>query len=228
MVQIKDAEFELVMPNNGPLSPVQSATEDGFGLPPPSPINPDSLRANSPAMSVASSNSTGTRLRAPPSSQPLGSSAKPPASPGTAEAYRKRELNWISAISSIPASQARKSKKVRKLLQDGVPSSVRYLVWAHLTDSKAKRIEGLYAKLGKRERVAASARIEKDVATFVERHPQMRQDLSLGNLLQACLTMLPDVQYSPGEYTFLFSVLRLMCSSFRSHRRSGSHPPPVA
>lgn len=192
-MQVQDAEFELVMPASGPLSPIMgSTTEETFGLPPPSPLHADSLRANSPAFSVTSSNSA----RAP-GLQPLASPAKPPPSPGTAEAYRKRELAWISTISSIPASQARKAKKVRKLLQDGVPSSVRYLVWAHLTDSKAKRIDGLYAKLGKRERVAASVSIERDVARFVELHPQV-QEAGLVNLLQAYLTMVPDVQYAPG------------------------------
>ncbi|THH28126.1 hypothetical protein EUX98_g6054 [Antrodiella citrinella] len=199
-VQVNEAEFEMVMPS-GSLSPIPSATEDGFGLPPPSPINPDhSLRTGSPTLSVTSSTSANTRLRVAPTptgTQPSPSPSKPPASPATAEAYRKRELNWISIISSIPASQSRKSKKVRKLLQDGVPSSVRYLVWAHLTDSKAKRIDGLYARLGKRERVAASASIERDAAMFVERHPQL-QDASLGNLLQAYMTMVPDTQYSSG------------------------------
>lgn len=92
-VQVNDAEFEMVMP----LSPVPSANEDGFSLPPPSPINPDrSLRIGSRTFSVTSSTSTGTRLRAgpvPTGVQPLLTPTKPPASPATAEAYRKRELN---------------------------------------------------------------------------------------------------------------------------------------
>ncbi|KDQ23018.1 hypothetical protein PLEOSDRAFT_12439, partial [Pleurotus ostreatus PC15] len=49
------------------------------------------------------------------------------------EGHRQRELRWIALMSSVPASQARKSKKVKKLLIEGVPSSVRYLVWIHLT-----------------------------------------------------------------------------------------------
>ncbi|KAI0294144.1 hypothetical protein BC826DRAFT_1185792 [Russula brevipes] len=53
-----------------------------------------------------------------------------------------------SAMSLTPSSHARKSKKTRKLLQEGLPRRVRYQVWAHLTDSRAKRTEGLYVRLG--------------------------------------------------------------------------------
>ena len=42
-------------------------------------------------------------------------------------------------------------------VRHGVPASVRYIVWAHLTDSKAKRIDNVYYKLTQRERVPAAA-----------------------------------------------------------------------
>lgn len=113
------------------------------------------------------------------------------------EAHRQRELKWISSMSSIPASQARKNKKIRKLLQDGVPSSVRYLVWAHLTDSRSKRVDKIYDQLGKRERVAASPSIERDIEQYAVDHPSVQPQL-LNNLLQAYLIMVPDVQYSSG------------------------------
>ncbi|KAF9492737.1 hypothetical protein BDN71DRAFT_1396268 [Pleurotus eryngii] len=44
------------------------------------------------------------------------------------EEHKQRELRWIALMSSVPAPQARKSKKVKKLLVEGVPSSVRYLI----------------------------------------------------------------------------------------------------
>ena len=113
------------------------------------------------------------------------------------EAHRQRELKWISSMSSIPASQARKNKKIRKLLQEGIPSSVRYLVWAHLADSRSKRVDKIYDQLGKRERVAASPIIERDVQQYTVGHPGV-QEQSLNNLLQAYLIMVPDVQYTRG------------------------------
>ena len=105
--------------------------------------------------------------------------------------------NHLRTLSGVPPSQSRKSKKIRRLLQEGVPASVRYLVWAHLTDSKSKRMDGLYARLGKRERVAAAPSIERDVQRCFVNHPEL-QDGSLANLLQAYLTMVPDIQYSRG------------------------------
>ncbi|KAG2359166.1 hypothetical protein BDR07DRAFT_1251521, partial [Suillus spraguei] len=55
----------------------------------------------------------------------------------------------------VPPSQARMNKKVKRLLLDGVPSSVRYLVWCHLSDSKARAIPNVYTQLGKRQRAPA-------------------------------------------------------------------------
>ena len=43
-------------------------------------------------------------------------------------------------VPTVPPSQARKNKKVRKLLQEGVPSSVHYLIWCYLTDSKVRAL----------------------------------------------------------------------------------------
>lgn len=67
-------------------------------------------------------------------------------------------------VPTVPPSQARKNKKVRKLLQEGVPSSVHYLIWCYLTDSKVRALLGLYAKLGKRPRVPTFVEIKKDAA----------------------------------------------------------------
>lgn len=216
MVQIQDTDFELVKP-----VVVSSPKEDSF--PPPSPINPDSsLRVGSPALSLLSGSNTAL-ARTPPSPPVTQTSSVPtkPLDTADVEAHRQRELRWISTMASVPPSQSRKTKKIRRLLQEGVPASVRYLVWAHLTDSKSKRMDGLYAKLGKRERVSAVANIERDAKRCFVDKPEL-QDGSLVNLLQAYLTMVPDIQYSRGGYlfriTFFTFVLRLMIFGVdRSH-----------
>lgn len=126
----------------------------------------------------------------------------------SAEAHRQREQKWMTLISSTPPSQARKSKKVRKLLGEGVPSSVRYPVWSYLADGKNRCVPGVYQQLlgskEKREKVSALKEIERDVS----------EDVGLGMpamgikkegreqvvcLLQAYLSMVPDVQYSSGK-----------------------------
>ncbi|KAJ6488528.1 rab-GTPase-TBC domain-containing protein [Mycena vitilis] len=116
------------------------------------------------------------------------------------DAHRQRELKWVSIMGAVPPAQATKNKKVKKLLMDGsVPSSVRFLVWSHLTDGKAKAIPGVYAQLGKRARVPALADIERDVQRCSSDHPQMQTNhASIMGLLQAYLTMVPDIAYSKG------------------------------
>jgi hypothetical protein len=103
-------------------------------------------------------------------------------------------------MASTPPAQARKSKKIRKLLQEGVPASVRYQVWAHLTDSKARRIEGLYVQLGDREKVPAFAEIQRDAQRCFPGDARLSTpNGALASLLQSYLTMVPDIQYSQGE-----------------------------
>jgi hypothetical protein len=128
---------------------------------------------------------------------------------GTAvEAHRARELKWISVMSTTPPSQARKGKKIRKLLQEGVPASVRYQVWAHFTDSKAKRIEGLYAQFGGREKVPAFAEIQRDARVCFEGDSRLSlPNGPLVSLLQAYLTMVPDIQYSKGIVFYIVFCL---------------------
>ncbi|KIJ15825.1 hypothetical protein PAXINDRAFT_76480 [Paxillus involutus ATCC 200175] len=131
---------------------------------------------------------------------PVDVSGSPVTEPAESiDAHRQRELKWMALFPSVPPSQARKNKKVKKLLQEGVPSSVRYLVWCHLMDSKARALPGVYAKLGKRPRVPAFSEIEKDAAKCFPDQPQLHSAQGpLVSLLQAYLSMVPDIQYSPG------------------------------
>jgi TBC1 domain family member 10 len=118
------------------------------------------------------------------------------------EAHRQREQRWIQIMQAVPAAQARKNKKVRKLLWEGVPASVRYIVWAHLTDSKAKRTDNIYYRLTRRDRVAAAGSIERDLKRVFPDEAQLH-DGSLLNVLQAYLTMVPDIHYSRGTKFYL-------------------------
>ncbi|KAH9970530.1 rab-GTPase-TBC domain-containing protein [Lactifluus volemus] len=192
-------DFELVRPVARPLpseeSPVSDKNSGSEGM-------PSFLRVDSPATSLASGTSGPRSPLSVTLPTPLGAATGTAvgASASAVEAHRARELKWISAMASTPPTHARKSKKIRKLLQEGVPASVRYQVWAHLTDCKARRIEGLYVQLGDREKkVPAHAEIQRDAQLCFPGDPRLSQpDGALTSLLRAYLTMVPDVQYSKG------------------------------
>ncbi|KAJ6547011.1 RabGAP/TBC [Mycena capillaripes] len=184
-------DFELIRPNLAQFQQAsgRSSEDSSMGAREasvdgrPSNLGDTFRRTDSPAISVASNQT------------PWSSSSET-----SIDAHRQRELKWVSLMGAVPPAQAKKSKKVKKLLMDGsVPSSVRFLVWSHLTDGKAKGIPGVYTQLGKRARVAALADIERDVKRCSSDHPQMQSNYtSLMALMQAYLTMVPDIEYSVG------------------------------
>lgn len=226
-IQVEDMDFELVKPNihrehsRASEDSVAShtpnvSTASGPGARKKSSEAPTSdlaafLRSTSPGGSSYTSSAMPPSPHSPsgtmPSSNLLSEPAHAPKAPTNKtgiEAHRNRELKWITAISSTPPSQARKSKKFKKLVYEGVPGSVRYQVWAHLTDSKAKRIEGLYAQLGKRGDVMAKDMIVADAKScFTNARGKLGEpDGPVVSLLQAYLTMVPDIQYHRGQCKF--------------------------
>jgi hypothetical protein len=201
MVQVKDTDFELVPPTNvrrrsSERTSYESSFRDGR------PSTQQETRSESPA-TLSSSVAAVSRSPIPLSISELsGESPRmtKPADDLTVEAHRAREIKWINAMSAIPASQARKNKKIRKLVLEGVPSSVRYLVWAHLMDSKAKRTPGVYGQLSKRGTVAATEAIERDAQTCFSEHSHLRDPKGpLVTLLQTYFTMVPDIEYQTSE-----------------------------
>ena len=187
-VQVQDMDFELVKPTLPPvpgrasLDSTLTSREGDSAKPEASPIQADAGSSYSHAP------------RSPLVPTPPTESAE------SIDAHRQRELKWMALFPAVPPSQARKNKKVRKLLQDGVPSSVRYLVWCHLTDSKARALPGVYAKLGKRPAVPAFAEIERDALEGFPDQPQLHTAQGpIASLLQAYLSMVPDIQYSSGK-----------------------------
>jgi hypothetical protein len=68
-------------------------------------------------------------------------------------------------------------------------------------DGKAKNVPGVYTQLGQRGRVPAFGDIERDVRRCFSDHPQLLSAQGpLLSLLQAYLTMVPDIQYTTGKY----------------------------
>ena len=89
-----------------------------------------------------------------------------------------------------------------------IAATVRYQVWAHLMDSKAKRIEALYAQLGNHRRVPAFAEIQCDAHLCFPGDVRLSQlNGLLVTLLQAYLTMVPDIRYCKGGILYRLYVL---------------------
>ncbi|KAH6881258.1 rab-GTPase-TBC domain-containing protein [Coprinopsis sp. MPI-PUGE-AT-0042] len=226
LLQVHDTDFEFVRPALGHFAAARGSEDSGVlgreaalesagSTVTGSGGSTTFLRGESPAMSMFSNRSPTTEANGgwsnPKSSLSLPPRTGSPTSPvtpdtATIEAHRNREQKWMSLLGSSPASQARKSKKVRKLLLEGVPASVRYLVWNHLTDGKGKALPSVYPQLCKRGPVPLSDRIEADVETSVwfldEKQSQLQTLREAGGgivqLLEAYLNMVPDIQYSPG------------------------------
>jgi len=205
MLQVKDMEFELVRPSftHHFQGAARSSEDSGvLGREGSMDVRQDGhLRPESPTISVSSgghSLSVDGLLSTNAWPQPPKTDSE-----SSMEAHRNRELKWMSLMSSSPASQSRKSKKVKKLLLDGVPSSVRYLVWSYLTDGKARCVPGVYAQLCARGRVQASKDVERDIKRCFQDQPHLQgKQGPVLVLLQAYLNMVPDIQYTMGKCIF--------------------------
>lgn len=194
-VQVQDMDFELVKPTLPQVPLGRSSQESSYAG-----RDADAVHLDSPGVMQGDAASMHSSAPRSPMFPDATSSSTPPVeSPMSIDAHRQREVKWMALLPMVPPSQARRNKKVKRLLFDGVPSSVRYLVWCHLSDSKARAIPGVYAQLGKRQRVPAFSDIEKDAKTYFPDQTQLHPfDGPLVSLLQAYLNMVPDIQYSSG------------------------------
>lgn len=214
MVEAENIEFELIRPSILQVPSTRTSEDSAFVRreEPPMPLEGKPsivghLRPESPATSMISGASSVPRSPTG-DAMPTVRSPKSTETDSSMEAHRQRELKWMSLMSSVPAAQAKKNKKVKKLIMEGVPSSVRYIVWAHLTDSKARGMPGLYTQLGKRGKVPAFDDIESDAQRCYPDQPQLHGSQgTLTALLQAYLTMVPDIQYETGTISRSFGYI---------------------
>ncbi|KAG8905424.1 hypothetical protein FRB99_008970 [Tulasnella sp. 403] len=112
------------------------------------------------------------------------------------EAHRAREGKWLATMSSVTPPNAKKSKKVRKLVQEGIPNSVRSVVWLYLTNAKSQRMNGLYAQLCARVKPTTGDDIRRDAASTFPTMEHLHNPIV--SLLQAYLVMVPDITYQQG------------------------------
>ena len=223
MMQVQDMEFELVRPNISLLQAQPRRSEDSMvgraDNVSETRVDNGLLRSESPAVSFSSSDLRSPVVEMRNSVNGTGgfnndaSVALIGQSSESIEAHRQRETKWVSLMSSSPASLSRKSKKVKKMLVDGVPSSVRYLIWSYLTDGKGRAVRGVYEQLCQRgggfrtrDIVADAERLfGGDKGSNGVQYLQATKGAVIV-LLQAYFSMVPDIQYSTGTRFFVFWV----------------------
>ncbi|KAI5119214.1 hypothetical protein M0805_007725 [Coniferiporia weirii] len=198
-VQVQDAEFEMIRPMMRRVSSEPTSDDSVLGREERPSLQSDARAASPAASSLRSARSLIPGALTESLAEVLTPRGARPAeteSAASVEAHRARELRWIAAMAAVPAAQARKNKKIRRLVLEGVPASVRYLVWAHLTDSKSRHMPGMYGVLGRRGRVAAADAIEHDAVGCFTGQPHLQDAKGpLVSMLQTYLTMVPDIEY---------------------------------
>jgi TBC1 domain family member 10 len=201
---VKDTDFELISPIHQ-----SNSSDDSLGRLRLDPSDGNSDFSNgrfSSDRQIFPRSSAGTSSPTLPDGL-YQSSSKSSDSDFSMDAHRQRELRWISIMTTVPAAQSRTNKKVKKLLMDGVPSSVRFLVWTHLTDSKYRGVPGIYSQLVTRGKASLLAGVERDIQTCLDDQPRLRGTRgSALSLMQAYLAMVPDIQYQRGEKSFCGGV----------------------
>ncbi|KAG9126368.1 hypothetical protein FRC07_003712 [Ceratobasidium sp. 392] len=202
-VHFHDMDFDMVKPKRR-VSIVRTSEDGGYSgsrkshqSDRPAGQPEEEGQMSTPTSPTAASPSHQTRGSVPASLIPSSSGHNSLTSPAEIAAHISREQRWISAMQTIPSSSVRKNKRIKKLLLEGVPASVRGVVWLYLTDSQARRMAGLYSQLGKRGKVPATPEILKDLELCFPSQPHLQApDGPVVSILQAYLTMVPDVTYS--------------------------------
>ncbi|PWN22513.1 hypothetical protein BCV69DRAFT_145774 [Microstroma glucosiphilum] len=196
-------------PNGSITSPIGNG-ERGPGGHGPAPNGMAAqLRAGSPAPSTHSGRSGGPRRPEAYDAKGfvLGSGVPCRPLPEDRDTLEK----WQSILAEDDLAAARKSRKVKKLVQAGIPNSIRGKVWLFLANGGVRRRQGLFeqlcrtsqeAKKGRKGKEAAYDAIEKDVPNtfpdnkvFQEGQPG-RADLEA--ILKAYTHYNPIIGYTQG------------------------------
>lgn len=134
-VQVKDGgaemEFEIVKPVIPRIAEVRVSESEGDGG---DHASVQSEGTKNDAESNASLSPVVTTRRPPfdiPQVRPPDGIPSP-TDPESIQAHRAREQKWLSVMNSTSAASAKKNKKIRKLVQEGIPNSVRSVVWCVL------------------------------------------------------------------------------------------------
>lgn len=102
---------------------------------------------------------------------------------------------WAQVVNDFPQVAKNESKKLEKMISNGIPSEIRGIIWQLMTSSKSKEIEDLYNDLIQMESVHQKA-ILRDISRtkFI---PKDKTD-SLFRVIKAYSLFDPEVGYTQG------------------------------
>ncbi|GAA5947591.1 hypothetical protein JCM3765_000989 [Sporobolomyces pararoseus] len=127
------------------------------------------------------------------------------------EDHRAKELKWVQTLGSgITAAQVRKSKKMRSLVQSGIPSSVRGKVWAFLAEADKEKKIGLYTHLCSLGTGEYSSVIQYDIESLLVDNPQFAQGSAGREDLEAVLNAFSHYDRQLGYYNGLANLVALL------------------
>ncbi|KAK4057299.1 hypothetical protein OIO90_001796 [Microbotryomycetes sp. JL221] len=122
--------------------------------------------------------------------------------------YRSQESAWIKALSSsqLNGSTIRQSKKLKSLVMQGIPSSVRAQVWAQMVDVDEFVVPGLYQSLCEQESNGLDERIFHDVREVGQDYPRLAGEDSvkqeLASVIKALVRHDRELRYSRALVLF--------------------------
>ncbi|CAG8469014.1 1797_t:CDS:10 [Ambispora leptoticha] len=117
--------------------------------------------------------------------------------------YREHEIKWLNIITTMDTATARKSRRIKKLVRQGIPESVRGKAWQFMAGADKFRKPNVYEVLRKREKLPIYDVIERDIHRCYPDHIQFREGNSSGqsdlhDVLRAYAHYNPAVGYCQG------------------------------
>ncbi|KAJ9079471.1 hypothetical protein DSO57_1035008 [Entomophthora muscae] len=114
-----------------------------------------------------------------------------------------KEAKWKRIMNHWSPTRARKSYRVKKLVENGIPDLVRGRVWEFLANSQGAWQAGVYKELLSREKIPIYDVIERDIKRTYPKHAMFYYESSQGQLelhaiLKAYAQYNPDVGYCQG------------------------------
>lgn len=204
-----------VSPGGGsrmPLSPVGHSTTLG-----PGPPGPRSM--SNPGSSPNQRGTKSTNLQFDPLGFVMGSCFPLPMPAEDAEDVK----HWRQILSENDLVGARKSRKIKKMVQAGIPHSMRNEVWPYLANSSVRRRAGLFEELCKTSRNTKAKKgkelfyeaIDKDLDRAFPDHRLFIGEASTGRadleaILKAYVHYNPIIGYTQGMSLVAGFLLILM------------------
>jgi hypothetical protein len=134
-VHYNDMDFDMVKPMRSRLSIVRTSEDGRQSVSRSSQhsdhpkIHQDDEHEHSPTSPVVTLPSNQTHVPSTPTPTGKAGSHNSLTTSDSIAAHISREQRWISTMQAVPSSTVRRNKKVKKLLLEGVPTSVRGVVW---------------------------------------------------------------------------------------------------